>query len=93
MIGEFPKDYVPTIFDNYVTTSKVDDKLVELALWDTAGQDEYNRLRPLSYPDADCIILCFAIDQKDSFDNIETKWLPEINHHAPYCPLILIGLV
>ncbi|KAJ3226150.1 hypothetical protein HK099_005503 [Clydaea vesicula] len=79
-------------FENYITEVEVDDKLVHLALWDTAGQEEYNRLRPLSYPGTDCILLCFAIDNVDSFKNIESKWMPEITHHCPNIAVILVGL-
>ena len=43
---------------------------IELALWDTAGQEDYDRLRPLSYPDTDVILMCFAIDSPDSLENI-----------------------
>lgn len=39
---------------------------MELALWDTAGQEDYDRLRPLSYPDTDVILMCFSVDSPDS---------------------------
>lgn len=44
---------------------------VELALWDTAGQEDYDRLRPLSYPDTDVILMCFSIDSPDSLGKVE----------------------
>jgi len=46
---------------------------VELALWDTAGQEDYDRLRPLSYPDSHVILICFAVDSPDSLDNVQEK--------------------
>ena len=52
---------------------------VELALWDTAGQEDYDRLRPLSYPDTDVILMCFSIDSPDSLENIPDKWTPEVS--------------
>ena len=67
--------YVPTVFENYITypTHPPTGKTVELALWDTAGQEEYDRLRPLSYPETDLIFVCFAIDCPNSLDNVLDK--------------------
>ncbi|KAI8955143.1 GTP-binding protein rho4 [Xylaria longipes] len=92
--GYFPEKYVPTVFENYITypTHQQSGKTVELALWDTAGQEEYDRLRPLSYPETDLIFVCFAIDCPNSLDNVLDKWYPEVLHFCPYTPLILIGL-
>lgn len=56
-----------------VTNVQYGDKLVEFALWDTAGQEEYDRLRPLSYPESDVILICFAIDYPPSLENVEEK--------------------
>ena len=64
---------------------------VELALWDTAGQEDYDRLRPLSYPDTDVILMCFSIDSPDSLENIPEKWSPEVRHFCPNVPVILVG--
>ena len=71
--GTFPEIHVPTVFENYVTDVDIDGKRVELALWDTAGQEEYDRLRPLSYPDTHVILICFALDNPDSLDNVHEK--------------------
>ncbi|EHY57443.1 RHO4 protein [Exophiala dermatitidis] len=92
--GYFPEKYVPTVFENYITqtTHKPTGKTVELALWDTAGQEEYDRLRPLSYPETDLLFVCFAIDCPNSLENVMDKWYPEVLHFCPTTPLILVGL-
>lgn len=64
---------VPTVFENYVTDCRVDGKSVQLALWDTAGQEDYERLRPLAYSKAHVILIGFAIDTPDSLDNVKHK--------------------
>lgn len=56
----------------------VDGRPINLGLWDTAGQEDYDRLRPLSYPQTDVFLLCFAINTPTSYDNIKNKWFPEI---------------
>nr|AFK10757.1 rho-related GTP-binding protein RhoB [Callorhinchus milii] len=88
---EFPQGYVPTVFDTYVADIEVDGKQVELALWDTAGQEDYDRLRPLSYPDTDVILVCFSVDAPDSLWNIPDKWMPEVQHFCPGVPVVLVG--
>jgi len=88
---QFPEVYVPTVFENYVADIEVVGKQVELALWDTAGQEDYDRLRPLSYPDTDVILMCFSIDSPDSLENIPEKWTPEVKHFCPNVPIILVG--
>jgi small GTP-binding protein len=91
--GHFPEMYVPTVFDNYTAELTMDKKRVQLALWDTAGQEDYDRLRPLSYPDTDVILLCFSIDSRPSFDNIQEKWSAEVAHFCgPKMTKILVGL-
>jgi Ras-related C3 botulinum toxin substrate 1 len=69
----------------------VDGKPIALGLWDTAGQEDYDRLRPLSYPQTDVFLICFSIVSPPSFDNVKAKWYPEIEHHAPNVPIILVG--
>ncbi|KAB8077939.1 GTP-binding protein rhoC [Aspergillus leporis] len=92
--GYFPEKYVPTVFENYITQTvhRASGKTVELALWDTAGQEEYDRLRPLSYPETDLLFVCFAIDCPASLENVVDKWYPEVLHFCPTTPIILVGL-
>ena len=69
----FPKEYVPTVFDNYIAPMKVDGEEINLSLWDTAGQEDYEQLRPLSYPNTDIFLLCFSVVSRISFNNISSK--------------------
>ncbi|KDQ11240.1 hypothetical protein BOTBODRAFT_35540 [Botryobasidium botryosum FD-172 SS1] len=90
--GEFPKEYEPTIFENYVAEIRLDGKAVQLALWDTAGQEEYERLRPLSYSKANVILIAFSIDTPDSLDNVTVKWIEEVRSICgPQIPVLLVG--
>eukprot|EP00698_Gefionella_okellyi_P005674 TRINITY_DN15142_c0_g1_i1.p1 TRINITY_DN15142_c0_g1~~TRINITY_DN15142_c0_g1_i1.p1 ORF type:complete len:198 (+),score=39.61 TRINITY_DN15142_c0_g1_i1:63-656(+) len=87
----FPEQYIPTVFDNYTTNVMVKDQTVSLGLWDTAGQEEYDRLRPLSYPGTNVFLMCYSVASKSSYENIKHKWYPEVIHHCPNTPIILIG--
>ncbi|MBA0590355.1 hypothetical protein Gorai_019066 [Gossypium raimondii] len=89
-VGE-KQDYVPTVFDNFSANVVVNGSTVNLGLWDTAGQEDYNRLRPLSYCGADVFILAFSLISKASYENVSKKWIPELKHYAPGVPIILVG--
>jgi small GTP-binding protein len=96
----FAGDHVPTVFDNYSAnvmigqgTSK--QTICHLDLWDTAGQEDYDKLRPLSYPWSDVFILCFSLISQTSLANAMSKWAPEIRaydkRNGTQTPIILVG--
>lgn len=88
----FPEDYIPTVFDNYSASIMIEGQPIKLGLWDTAGQAEYDRLRPLSYPQTDVFLCCFSVVEPSSFENVRVKWIPEIHHHSPSnIVVILVG--
>ncbi|KAI1453454.1 Rho2 GTPase [Annulohypoxylon moriforme] len=91
-LGYFPTHYIPTVFENYVTDCRVDGKSVQLALWDTAGQEDYERLRPLAYSKAHVLLIGFSIESPDSLDNVKHKWIEEATERCPGVPIILVGL-
>eukprot|EP00485_Elphidium_margaritaceum_P004927 CAMPEP_0202690468 /NCGR_PEP_ID=MMETSP1385-20130828/5440_1 /ASSEMBLY_ACC=CAM_ASM_000861 /TAXON_ID=933848 /ORGANISM="Elphidium margaritaceum" /LENGTH=191 /DNA_ID=CAMNT_0049345733 /DNA_START=30 /DNA_END=605 /DNA_ORIENTATION=+ len=88
----FPDEYVPTVFDDYSANVMIDGKAVNVGFWDTAGQQDYDRLRPLSYPETDIFLVCYSVASPASFDNITLKWIPEITHHCPDTPFIVVGM-
>ncbi|KAI5805184.1 small GTPase superfamily [Geopyxis carbonaria] len=88
-----PNGYIPTVFENYVADlTHSDGRRVELALWDTAGQEDYDRLRPLSYPDAHVVLIAFSVDSPDSLANVYDKWIQEVRHFCPALPVVLVAL-
>jgi small GTP-binding protein len=82
---EFPTQYVPTVFDNYSAFG------LKIGLWDTAGGEEYDRLRPLAYPGTDIFLICFSVASPKSFENVTGKWWPELTHHCPGVRALLVG--
>ncbi|XP_037825600.1 ras-like GTP-binding protein RhoL [Lucilia sericata] len=89
---EFYESYYGTIVhQEYDCNITVDDKEYKLTLVDTAGLEEYKRLRPLAYPNTDCLVLCYSIAHADSFKHIEDYWLPEFRMYCKGVPFILVG--
>ncbi|KAI5301392.1 Rho GTPase [Ascosphaera pollenicola] len=90
--GFFPTVYEPTVFENYVHDIYFDNVHMELSLWDTAGQEEFDRLRALSYDNTEAIMLCYSVDSPESLENIEYKWVNEIADHCPNAKIVLVAL-
>ena len=89
--GVFPREYVPTHFDNYTLQLVFEHKRCLLDLWDTAGGEDYPLLRHLCFPGTDIFLLFFAVNSRESFEHVETEWVPELHHHCPDTPILLVG--
>eukprot|EP01095_Lingulamoeba_sp_RSL-Kostka_P017722 TRINITY_DN93_c0_g2_i1.p1 TRINITY_DN93_c0_g2~~TRINITY_DN93_c0_g2_i1.p1 ORF type:complete len:200 (-),score=60.47 TRINITY_DN93_c0_g2_i1:161-760(-) len=87
----FPEDYVPTVFDNYSTPIMIDEQPYTIGLWDTAGQEEYDKMRSLCYPQTDVFLLCFSVVHPTSFENIKLRWVEELKEEAEGIAYLLIG--
>ncbi len=90
--NRFRSEYVPTVYDNYsVSLISAVHGHVNLGLWDTAGYDDFKQLRPLSYSKTDIVLLCYSTVNRESFEDITDKWIPEIRQHIPNAHIILVG--
>ena len=87
--NEFPGGCIPTLLDTYSTNILVYSQLHTATLWDTAGQEEYDRLRPLAYPQTDVFLACFSIISYASLEHYETY--PKVRYHCPTVPMIVVG--
>jgi len=85
--GSFPTLGAPSVCVN----QQAHAGSTSLVMVDTHHQEEYERLRPLVYVDADVILLCFSVDSPDSLWNIKDKWIEEVSHYCPRVPTILVG--
>ena len=68
-----------------------DGKPYFYALWDTISHEDYDRLRPLQYPNTDVFLVCFSTVEPKSLENVSEKWIPEISRHCPGTLFFLVG--
>ena len=79
------------MFENFTCDLNINGKQVHLELWDSGGPEEYQRLRELTYPETDVVVLTFSTFSPGLFSKIESYWIPEIRRNLPDCPIILAG--
>ena len=90
----FPGEYVGSFVvsnDVDLVTVMIGGEPYTLRLLDTKGHEDWDRLRPLSYPLTDVFLVCFSVVSPPSFENVKDKWVPEITHHCPRTPFLLVG--
>ena len=92
MDGKLTNQDLPEYFKTFTHKMKVDGKKIELGLWDTAGEASYEGLRRLSYPNCSLVLVCYAVNSRESFENINKVWLPEIKRNGPpNVPIVIVG--
>lgn len=90
--NRFPENYLCTVFENFTVNVLIDSRKVTLNLFDTAGQEDYETLRSLSYPNTDVFLLCFSLIDSKTLDNCQSVWLPDIRQHcSSNVPVVLVG--
>jgi len=93
--GEEGPTYTPSVLPDHLLTTSISigaHKRIDIGLWDTVEQDEYDRLRPLSYLNTDIFLVCYSVVNPWSYTNVYDKWIAEIRHHCPHTPYLLVGL-
>ena len=80
------------MFDNYGTNVMVDGQIINLSLWDTPGQEDFDAQRAVTYEGTDVFLMCFSLTSQTSYENVREKWFPEIREYCPTTPIILVGL-
>ncbi|XP_042558897.1 rho-related GTP-binding protein RhoH [Clupea harengus] len=87
----FPEMYKPTIYDNTGVEVFMDGVPINLGLWDTAGNDTFRHVRPMSYQQADVVLLCYSVAKPPSFASVRQKWIAEVREHLPRVPVLVVA--
>lgn len=89
--GEFPHEYLPPVFNTRQVSVNFDGKAYKVNLIDTTGQEDYQKMRSLFYRDKDVFLVCYSIENRASFENVREKWVPEVTHHSPKSPILIVA--
>ncbi|XP_048780676.1 ras-related protein ced-10-like isoform X1 [Ostrea edulis] len=87
----FPGEYLPVTSGNYTCNVLIDGLPFCVDIWDTAGQENVDKLRRLSYFKTDAFLVCYSIENRHSLNNIDSKWVPELRQHCPGVPIVLVA--
>ncbi|KAG7249411.1 hypothetical protein CRUP_030462 [Coryphaenoides rupestris] len=88
----FPDAYKPTVYENTGVEVHVDDHAISLGLWDTGGDDTFQQIRPMSYQQADVVLLCFSVANPVSLGAVLHKWEAEVRRNLPSVPVLVVGM-
>lgn len=88
--GEYVPEQTATIGACFhIKVMKVGNVAIKLHIWDTAGQERFRSLAPMYYRDAQFALLTYAIDNRDSFQTLET-WYQGLVDDCVTMPQVLI---
>ncbi|XP_068178372.1 rho-related GTP-binding protein RhoH [Antennarius striatus] len=87
----FPDSYKPTVFENTGVEVYMDGIQISLGLWDTAGSDNFRRIRPRSYQHADVVLMCYSVANPTSLASIQSKWIAEVRENLPKVPVLVVA--
>ncbi|XP_029108041.1 rho-related GTP-binding protein RhoH-like [Scleropages formosus] len=87
----FPDSYKPTVYENMGVEVFMDGVQVDLGLWDTAGDDSFRNIRPMSYQRADVVLLCYSVANRNSFASVQHRWIAEVRNHLPHVPVLVVA--
>ena len=88
----FPSEVIMGVRGNFNAEVIVGGKPIDLHVFDTEGQEDYSRIRPMAYPQTDVFLVCYSVESPTSFENVGEYWLPEVHKHCPNVPIILVGM-
>lgn len=88
---KFSDMYTPTILRCLHGDTKIRGKLIDIVVVDTPGRYDYLPLRQVAYKKTDLVMICFALDDPQSLENVEKFWVPEVEKNAPGIPYMLVG--
>ena len=89
--GNFPTGFLPPSFHTSFCDVVVKNEALTLHMFDVAGGEDFDRWRPRGYPKTNIFLLCFSLDSRSSFEHAKSKWYPELKHHCPNVPILLVG--
>ncbi|KAG9467881.1 rho-related GTP-binding protein RhoH [Eleutherodactylus coqui] len=88
----FPDTYKPTVYENTGVDVFMDGVQISLGLWDTAGNDAFRTIRPISFQHADIVLVCFSVANHASFLNVRNKWIAEVKQNLPRVPVLVVAM-
>ncbi|XP_044147392.1 rho-related GTP-binding protein RhoH [Bufo gargarizans] len=87
----FPDTYKPTVYDSTGVDVFMDGVQISLGLWDTSGNDAFKSIWPISFQNADIVLLCFSVANHTSFLSVRNKWIAEVKQNLPHIPVLVVA--